>query len=210
MLIDVVLPDRLPLTMRVPVARAVARPLRRGLERAGRGLWRDDRTVLGGSDAGAHVDLMCHANYTTVVLGESVRDRELLTLEEAVHQIADVPARLYGLRERGRVAEGWHADLVVFDPDDRRHRARPSRVHDLPGGGERLYAEARGIAHVFVNGREVIADGGAHRRPPRHAAALGRRHRHRHACLVTRHGEADHGRHADREDRQHDRDDDER
>jgi N-acyl-D-aspartate/D-glutamate deacylase len=119
------------------------------------GIWRDDRTVLGGSDAGAHVDLMCHANYTTAVLGESVRDRGLLTLEEAVHQLADVPARLYGLRDRGRVTDGWHADLVVFDPAD--VGTGPTvAVHDLPGGGMRLTNEARGIAHVFVNGTEVV------------------------------------------------------
>jgi N-acyl-D-aspartate/D-glutamate deacylase len=156
-LIDVVLADRLPLTMLFP---SVVPSLGRSDEgwdvRAG--LWRDDRTVLGGSDAGAHVDLMCHANYTTAVLGDSVRERELLTLEEAVKELADVPARLYGLRERGRVADGWHADLVVLDPAT--VGTGPTvAVHDLPGGGERLVNEARGIAHVFVNGREVIADG---------------------------------------------------
>jgi N-acyl-D-aspartate/D-glutamate deacylase len=121
-------------------------------------VWRDPRTVLGGSDAGAHLDLMCHANYTTVLLGESVRERGLLTLEEAVHQLTDVPARLYGLRDRGRVATGWHADLVVFDPAT--VGSEPARArHDLPGGGLRLYAEGTGVAHVFVNGREVVTDG---------------------------------------------------
>ncbi len=70
-----------------------------------------------------------------------------------------MPARLYGLRERGRVADGWHADLVVFDPDtvgtgpDRRGR-RPARWRRAP-----LPTRRTGIAHVFVNGREVIADG---------------------------------------------------
>jgi N-acyl-D-aspartate/D-glutamate deacylase len=156
-LIDVVLGDRLPLIMLFP---SVVPSLGRSDEgwKVRAGLWRDDRTVLGGSDAGAHIDLMCHANYTTAVLGESVRERELLTLEEAVYELAEVPARLYGLRERGRIADGWHADLVVFDPDT--VGTGPTvAVDDLPGGGERLSNEARGIAHVFVNGREVIADG---------------------------------------------------
>jgi N-acyl-D-aspartate/D-glutamate deacylase len=79
-------------------------------------VWKDPRVMLGGSDAGAHLDLMCHANYPTVVLGEVVRDRGLLSLEEAVEMMTDRPARHYGLRHRGRVAEGWFADLVVFDP----------------------------------------------------------------------------------------------
>ena len=99
---------------------------------------------------------MCHANYPTVVLSEMVRERGLFTLERAVHKMTDVPARLYGLRDRGRVTEGWIADLVVFDPD--RIASEPARArNDLPANGERLYAEARGVEHLFVNGREVVA-----------------------------------------------------
>ena len=79
-------------------------------------VWKDPRVMLGGSDAGAHLDLMCHANYPTVVLGEVVRERGLLSMEEAIEMMTDRPARHYGLRHRGRVAEGWQADLVVFDP----------------------------------------------------------------------------------------------
>jgi N-acyl-D-aspartate/D-glutamate deacylase len=156
-LIDVVLPDRLPLTMVFPSLVPSLGRSDEGWQVRAR-VWRDDRTVLGGSDAGAHADLMCHANYTTMLLGESVRDRHLLTLEAAVRQLTDVPARLYGLRDRGRVAEGWIADLVVFDPA--RIGSGPAQVRDdLPGGGERLYVEARGIAHVLVNGREIVSDG---------------------------------------------------
>jgi N-acyl-D-aspartate/D-glutamate deacylase len=121
-------------------------------------MWRDDRVVLGGSDAGAHVDLMCHANYPTVVLGEVVRRRGLLSLEEAVHMCTDVPARLYGLRHRGRVAPGWMADLAVFDPDTVASEPASPRP-DLPGGALRLFAGAVGVAHVFVNGTEIVADG---------------------------------------------------
>jgi N-acyl-D-aspartate/D-glutamate deacylase len=156
-LIDVVLPDRLTLSMVLP-------SLTPSLGRSDEGwaarvaVWQDPRVVLGGSDAGAHLDLMCHANYPSVVLGEVVRDRGLLPIETAVRMMTEVPARLYGLRERGRVAEGWHADLVVFDPEVIGTDPAVLR-HDLPGGGERLYAEARGIAHVLVAGREVVAGG---------------------------------------------------
>jgi N-acyl-D-aspartate/D-glutamate deacylase len=85
-----------------------------------------------------------------------VRERGLLTIEEAVHQLTDVPARLYGLRGRGRIADGWVADLVVFDPDAI-GSGTPHLVHDLPAGGERLSADGRGIGAVYVNGREVVA-----------------------------------------------------
>jgi N-acyl-D-aspartate/D-glutamate deacylase len=156
-LIDVVLADRLPVTLVLPsLVPSYGSSDEGWVKRAE--IWDDERVVLGGSDAGAHLDLMCHANYTTRLLGHAARDRGLLDLETAVHKVPDVPARLYGLRERGRVAEGWHADLVVLDAatvDSAPARART----DLPGGGERLYAEATGIERVLVGGRTVV-DGG--------------------------------------------------
>jgi N-acyl-D-aspartate/D-glutamate deacylase len=156
-LLDVVLPDRLTLYLVLP---SLTPSLGRSDEgwRARVDVWRDPRVMLGGSDAGAHLDLMCHANYPTVVLGEVVRDRGLLALEEAVEMMTDRPARHYGLRHRGRVADGWHADLVVFDPD--RIGSEPAVLTaDLPGGGERLVAAARGITQVLVAGRTVVDDG---------------------------------------------------
>jgi N-acyl-D-aspartate/D-glutamate deacylase len=121
-------------------------------------VWRDGRAVIGASDAGAHLDLLASFNYATVLLGEAVRERQLLGLEEAIHLITDVPAQLYGLVERGRIEEGWHADVVVLDPaavasDDVAMR------FDLPGGAGRLYAGARGIDHVLVNGSAIVRDG---------------------------------------------------
>jgi N-acyl-D-aspartate/D-glutamate deacylase len=156
-LIDVVLPEGLTLYTVFP-------SLTPSLGRSDEGwrrrveVWRDPRVMLGGSDAGAHLDLMCHANYPTVVLGEVVRERRLLQLEEAVSMMTERPARHYGLRHRGRIAEGWYADLVAFDAGT--VGSRPAELrHDLPGGGERLYATSTGVVHVFVNGVEVVTDG---------------------------------------------------
>jgi N-acyl-D-aspartate/D-glutamate deacylase len=119
--------------------------------------WLDPRAVIGGSDAGAHLDTMCGAVYSTTLLAEGVRARGLVTMEEAVHLLTDAPAQLYGVVDRGRVAEGYWADLAVFDPG----RVGPESMRtrcDLPGGASRLYAGATGMSHVLVNGTEVVTD----------------------------------------------------
>ncbi|MER5780059.1 D-aminoacylase [Streptomyces sp. NPDC002039] len=119
--------------------------------------WQHEDVMLGGSDAGAHLDRMCGAPYTTRFLGDCLRGRRLLPLEQAVRMLTDDPARLFGLRERGRITEGFHADLVLFDPE--RIEAGPATlVHDLPGDSPRLDARAIGIVSVRVNGVETIRD----------------------------------------------------
>ncbi|MFG3001553.1 amidohydrolase family protein [Streptomyces sp. NPDC048340] len=119
--------------------------------------WQHEDVMLGGSDAGAHLDRMCGAPYTTRFLGDCLRGRKLVPLEQAVRMLTDDPARLFGLRERGRIAEGYHADLVLFDPE--RIEAGPATlVHDLPGDSPRLDARAIGIVSVRVNGVETIRD----------------------------------------------------
>jgi N-acyl-D-aspartate/D-glutamate deacylase len=117
-------------------------------------VWRDPRTLIGASDAGAHLDMIDTFVCSTALLGGGVRERGLLSLEEAVHQLSFLPARLYGIRDRGLLAPGCHADVVVFDPA----RVGPGPIHtryDLPAGAGRLYAEAEGIEHVLVGGIEV-------------------------------------------------------
>ncbi|MGW3283552.1 N-acyl-D-amino-acid deacylase family protein [Streptomyces sp. NPDC001002] len=119
--------------------------------------WQHEDVMLGGSDAGAHLDRMCGAPYTTRFIGDCLRGRKLVGLEQAVKMLTDDPARLFGLRERGRVAEGFHADLVLFDPE-RIDAGKATLVHDLPGDSPRLDAKAIGIRAVWVNGVEAIRD----------------------------------------------------
>jgi len=121
-------------------------------------VWRSPHAVIGGSDAGAHLDMMCGAIYTTSLLGHGVREHQVVTLEEAVRLLTDVPARLYGLAQRGRITPGWHADLVLFDPATIDHGPERTR-YDLPAGAPRLVADAHGITSVLVGGVEVCRDG---------------------------------------------------
>ncbi|MFI5040786.1 MAG: amidohydrolase family protein [Acidimicrobiales bacterium] len=121
-------------------------------------IWRDPRAVVGASDAGAHLDMLATFSFSTDLLAFGVRERGLLTTEEAVRLLTAVPADLYGLRDRGRLVEGAHADVVVFDEDT----VGPDEVStrfDLPGGAGRLYAGSRGVDHVLVNGASIVAGG---------------------------------------------------
>jgi N-acyl-D-aspartate/D-glutamate deacylase len=82
-----------------------------------RAVWEDPDVLIGGSDAGAHLDRMLGSPYPTRFLADCLRGRRLLTMERAARLMTDIPARLFGLRDRGRLAVGWHADIVVFDPE---------------------------------------------------------------------------------------------
>jgi N-acyl-D-aspartate/D-glutamate deacylase len=118
----------------------------------------DPRVVLGASDAGAHGDMMVGADFPSRSLAELVRERGVLRFEELVRRLTDVPARLYGLRDRGRIVPGAFADLVLLDP--RTVGATPMRtVRDLPGGAKRLMTRSIGIDRVLVAGREVVVGG---------------------------------------------------
>ncbi len=121
-------------------------------------IWSDARAMVGGSDAGAHLDRMCGSNYPTAFLADCLRGRKLVPVEMAVHMMTGQPAQLFGLRERGLVREGFAADLFVFDPAA--VGSEPARlVYDLPGGTPRLYAGSHGVVRVLVNGVETVRDG---------------------------------------------------
>jgi N-acyl-D-aspartate/D-glutamate deacylase len=125
---------------------------------ARRRIWRDPRTVIGGSDAGAHVDFLAMFHLTTSFLSEGVREHGVFTLEEAISQITSVPADLYGLRDRGRLKPGGFADVVIFDADTIASEPIETR-RDLPGGSGRFYSDAIGIDEVLVNGESIVVGG---------------------------------------------------
>jgi N-acyl-D-aspartate/D-glutamate deacylase len=121
-------------------------------------VWDDPRVMLGGSDAGAHLDRMCGSTYTTRLLGDCLRGRKLVSLERAVQMLTQAPAELFGLVDRGTIAVGKHADLVVFDPAH--IGAEHARlVEDLPGGSARLTAGSEGMVRVYVSGVATVEDG---------------------------------------------------
>ena len=148
-LCDVALDDDLQTRFRVVVANDDAGSLA--------GLLRDDRTLLGLSDAGAHASQLCDAVFSTYLLEHWVRETGTLTLEKAIWRITGHPAAVFGIPGRGRVAPGYFADLVAFDPAavgvD-----RMERVYDLPAGADRLIARSHGLHQVWVNG-ELVSNG---------------------------------------------------
>jgi N-acyl-D-amino-acid deacylase len=113
----------------------------------------NDRSILLGlGDGGAHLDMLCDAGYPSYVLGTWVRERKALSLEEAVRRMTSDPADFFGIRDRGRIAPGLAADLVLFDPTTVGSAGRLERRYDLPGGGKRMVMGSAGIELTLVNG----------------------------------------------------------
>ncbi len=123
-------------------------------------LWNDPRAMIGGSDAGAHLDRMCGAPYPTRFLADCLRGRQLVPVEQAIRMMTSAPASLFGLRDRGMLCVGAHADIVVFDPAT--IDSKPAAlVADLPGNSSRLTAGSYGVQRVLVNGVAIVEDGRA-------------------------------------------------
>jgi N-acyl-D-aspartate/D-glutamate deacylase len=127
--------------------------------------WQQRDVLLGGSDAGAHLDRMCGSPYPTQFVADCLRGRKLLPVERAVQLLTQAPARLFGLRGRGELRSGWCADLAVLDPA--RVGAGPvERAEDLPGNSWRLIARSTGVRRVLVNGQPIVEDGESNGRVP--------------------------------------------
>ena len=108
-------------------------------------------TIVSSSDAGAHVQMMCAAGDTTLLLTRHVRDRADLTLERAVYELTGRQAELFGFGRRGRIASGWLADLTVFSLDEL-DWGLDEFVNDLPAGAPRLRRPAGGYRYTIASG----------------------------------------------------------
>jgi N-acyl-D-aspartate/D-glutamate deacylase len=103
-------------------------------------------------DGGAHVDMLCDAGYPTYLLGTWVREKEAITLEEGIRKLTSDPADLFGLKDRGRLAQGAPADMAIFDPAAIGSNNHGERRYDLPGGAKRIVMPSRGVEYTVVNG----------------------------------------------------------
>jgi N-acyl-D-aspartate/D-glutamate deacylase len=115
---------------------------------------------FGASDAGAHITQFCGTGDTTHMLEHFVRDTGRLTLEQAVHRMTGELARDWGIKDRGTIATGQAADLVLFDLDTL-HCGAEEFVDDFPGEARRYVRRATGYAAVLVNG-EIVLDNGVY------------------------------------------------
>lgn len=130
-----------------------------GDEKAVREIFQSPYVMLGQSDAGAHV---ASGNpgfgFGTILLGYWVRERNIMTLEDAIKKLTFMPASIFGLCDRGLLRPGMAADVFVFDPA-RIDLEKPRQVNDLPEGAPRYVQSARGIHYSIVNGSVLMRDG---------------------------------------------------
>jgi N-acyl-D-aspartate/D-glutamate deacylase len=122
----------------------------------------DPRGMIGLSDGGAHVDMHDNAGYCTYLLGNWVRDKQVMTLEQAIRRVTSEPAAFFGIKDRGTLQVGQAADIVVFDYNTIGPKVNPIRHQewrsDLPAGSRRLVWPAdRGVQYTIVNGTVLYA-----------------------------------------------------
>ncbi|HEY6421396.1 MAG TPA: amidohydrolase family protein [Candidatus Binataceae bacterium] len=113
------------------------------------------RSVVTFSDSGAHVSQIMDSSLQTHVLSHWVREKEALSLEQAIRMLSFVPAYHWGLRGRGMLREGNFADVIVFDPGTITPKL-PELAHDLPAGARRLKQKSDGLLATVVNGKVLL------------------------------------------------------
>ena len=156
--------DPLDLFFDLPLDRSLVAKLFQNDDAAVAPLLKHEQGIVALSDAGAHLIYFCDAGFGLHFLQHWVRELGTFTLEEGVRRLTSDPATKYRIPGRGRLAEGFAADLLLFDPASVGISAL-ERVHDLPGGGSRMIRHAQGVAGVWVNGVQVF-DGKATVRLP--------------------------------------------
>ena len=117
-------------------------------------------TLVGQSDAGAHLIYDAGFGYATRLLGYWIREKNVMSLEEGVRKLTFMVASIFGLHDRGLIRRGMAADLVLFDPATIRE-CEPEMVQDLPANEKRFIQKAVGIEMTLVNG-EVLVEKGKH------------------------------------------------
>ncbi|MGH8681968.1 MAG: amidohydrolase family protein, partial [Burkholderiales bacterium] len=134
-------------------------------------LIRHPHSLVSLSDAGAHLTFFNDAGFGLHLLGHWVRERGVLSLAEAVKKLTSDAARVFGIQERGRLAVGCAADLLLFDPAAV-NRGPKQRVFDLPAGAPRLVTPGIGVHGVWINGERVADERGAIPSAPRSGRLL--------------------------------------
>ncbi len=113
--------------------------------------------VIGLGDGGAHVQFHGGYGYITKLLGEWVREKQVMTLEQAVRRLTFDSASTFGLYDRGLLRPGMAADIVIFDPATVKC-GKEEVVHDFPAGGWRIKETSEGVSHTIVNGQVLLED----------------------------------------------------
>ena len=126
--------------------------------------------VIGLGDGGAHVQFHGGYGYLTKLLGEWVREKQVMTLEQAVRRLTFDSASTFGLYDRGLLRPGMAADIVIFDPATVKC-GQEDVVRDFPKGAWRIKEPAEGVFATVVNGQVLLRGRQAHRRAPRPRAA---------------------------------------
>jgi len=130
-----------------------------GDEQAVKEIFCNPKVLLGQSDAGAH---LANGNpgfgFSTLMLAYWVRERKLMTLEDAIKKMTFLPASVFGIHDRGLLRRGMAADMFVFDPDTI-DQTKPEVVNDLPEGAPRYIQGAKGIHYTIVNGSVLMKNG---------------------------------------------------